>query len=163
MFVPRQLLSGELAFVACVGMGLTVLPRSLRTMTILGILAWESLALRELYDPLTCKPPYRDVAAVLDNEYADQTVYTVESWVYIPLKSYRLRGPVRSLAEIPEPSRREGFVLAWRHPTWADALFPAEVTKHSQKQRFSWGDTTHPAEIAIYVAEPQADPPVPSP
>jgi len=101
VFAGRQLLGGAIAFVAAIGLCIATLPRSLAAGLLLSLLAWTAMGLPQAF-PHNKKPPWKDIAAQIDERYGMMVVVTQEDWVRRPLDYYRKSGTVRLWSDVSE-------------------------------------------------------------
>jgi hypothetical protein len=101
VFVGRQLLGAAIAFVAAIGLCAATLPKSLAAGLLLTLLAWTTTGLPQGF-PHNTRPPWKELAHIIDERYGSIVVVTQEAWVKGPLDYYRKSGPVRLWSEFSE-------------------------------------------------------------
>lgn len=101
VFAARQLIGAATAFIAVIGLCITTLPRFLAAGLLMILLAWTTMGLPQAF-PYKTKPPWKDMAEQIDDQYGTMVVVTQESWVRDPLDYYRKLGPVRLWNEVSE-------------------------------------------------------------
>jgi len=110
VFASRQMLAAAIAFVATMGLCLETLPKRLAGVCLLALLIWTAASVPKAL-PSNVKPPWRSVAAEIDEQYGSMTVVTKEYWVWLPLKHYRKEGGVILWSEFAEREKKDRAFL----------------------------------------------------
>jgi hypothetical protein len=157
IFVERQLLGAAIAFIAAIGLGLAALPRTLAAGLLLALVAWTATALPQGL-PSTIKPPWREIAAQIDQQYGTMGVAVQEVWIRDPLEHYRQLGPVQLWSAPPELAARERWLFLCR-PT--DARCSQAESEPLKSRRFlvetrRWGsESSEQQQLHLYeIREP---------
>jgi 4-amino-4-deoxy-L-arabinose transferase-like glycosyltransferase len=113
IFVSRQLLVAAIAFVAVAGLCISSLPRTVGAVLLMVLVAWTATSLPQSF-PHNAKPPWRDLAQRIDEQYGPIDVITQEGWVGHPLNYYRRSGSVRILPAHVQLEQTDEFMFVCR-------------------------------------------------
>jgi mannosyltransferase len=115
IFVGRQMLGAALAALTVLGLCLATLPRNFAAVLLLFIVAWTAISTPSAFPHYT-KPPWRAMAAFIDERYGDISVILQENWPKDPLQYYRKKGVVRHWNEVPDSGKEDHFLFLCRNP-----------------------------------------------
>lgn len=138
VFVSRQLLGAAVAFAATIELCMATLPRSLAAGLLLTLLAWTAAALPGAF-PHNSKPPWRDVAALLDRQHGSVPVVAQEGWVREPLAYYRKAGSARLWSELTDYEKGERFLFVCRPFKCSDIESGVLAPRYSLLATWCWG------------------------
>jgi hypothetical protein len=146
IFASRQLLQSTVAFVIVIGLCLTMLPRTLAAGFWLILLAWTAASLPTAF-PHNTKPPWRDVATKLDEQYASMPVVAQERWVVRPLSYYRTSGSVRLWSDLGEKEKTGRLLFVCRKFQCSEVETEPLQSRRSLVANWRWGSARENGEF----------------
>ncbi len=111
VFAQRQLVGAVIAFTAALGVCLQSVPKWIGALSMAVLTLWTLQSLPQGL-PHYQKPPWREIAALIDARHGGQDVAVQENWVRDPLEFYRRTGQIRTVDDMK--TGRDGFLYACR-------------------------------------------------
>jgi uncharacterized membrane protein len=137
VFAARQLLVSAIAFIAFIGLCISTLPRGWATASLLILIGLTLAALPES-SPRNARPPWREVAKVLDTQYPKAVVVAQEKWVSRPLSYYRRAGSVKLWNDLGEDGKMDRFLFVCRPFRCSDVETETLKSRHSLIKTWRW-------------------------
>lgn len=157
VFATRQLLAAAIAFVAAIGLCIATLPRTLAAGLLLILLVWTATSLPQSF-PLNTKPPWRNIAQRIDEQYGSIAVVTQEAWIGDALEYYRKLGSVRLLSELAQLEESDKILFVCRPvgSRCSNVEIESLKSRRSLLATWQWGTvsaTTKFNQIRLYEVE----------
>jgi hypothetical protein len=167
VFAERQLIGSAAAFVVVLAVAVTSLPRRLAVAAELGLIVWTVASLPHAF-PHNTKPPWQDIAASLDRDFASRSIVAAEPWVSLPLQFYRV-GSTRSWDDLSEAERRQPILYVCRPLNCLKAPKALLESPWTLVRDWRWGlagasdEATARRRVLLYeIAEQREGRPIPS-
>jgi hypothetical protein len=137
LFASRQLLGSALAFVMVTGLCVAALPRQLGAVSLAALLLWSTTSVHRAF-PAQVKPPWREIASVVDARFPTAAVRVDDWWIEEPLHHYLRRATVTSFTA---PANGAGPALFICHAARCARTLDAGGVRHQARlvRRWSWG------------------------
>ncbi|MFO8165220.1 MAG: glycosyltransferase family 39 protein [Desulfatiglandales bacterium] len=138
VFASRQLLVCAIAFVAMIGLCIATLPTVWATLSLMILLGLTIAGIPDAF-PRNTKPPWREVATLLDTQYGSTVVLVQENWVGRPLSYYRKVGSVRLWDEVEQNIKKDRFLFVCRPFRCSNIQTKTLPSRRSLLMTWRWG------------------------
>jgi hypothetical protein len=156
-FAGRHMIGSGVAVMALLGLGLDAFRRGAGVLLALALIAWSVAGLPNAF-PQNAKPPWRDVAAWIDDRYGSMPVAGGEPWGMRPLIRYRTAGPVLRLPGLgrwrgvtrSQTVGSDALLFVCRPDICAQAKALEARRTLVKTWRWGYGDVAEQGELRLY-------------
>jgi hypothetical protein len=138
IFEARQLIGGQVALLALLGLLLSQLQRFVAAAAAILLVVWAALAWPNS-QPHIVKPPWREVVAYVESLPPPRRVLVAEEWVRVPLRHYGIAARVVDVVDVRGALPTESLVYVCRPVRCPGAGANNSLLRQSLLRKFSWG------------------------
>jgi hypothetical protein len=155
IFEGRQMTAAAIAFVGALGLFASSLKKGWDVLFLVLLAAWSVAAMPAAF-PQVSKPPYREAANEINEQYGTQTVVVLEDWVGDPIAFYR-GGHVRLWDELSANEKGQRFLLLCRPFLDSRPGLENSPSRRKPVATWRWGRQSEPtpfSKLDLYEVQP---------